>query len=461
MPSVLGRKSPNPSSRLQKGKTPVNLPAMVPYLDRYPRREAARFLADGFAHGFRIPCSGPVTPSPRHQNLKSTRQFPQVVSAKLAKEVELGRMAGPFEHPPVSSLHVSPLGVAPKKGNTLFACYQCTRTVSICWVVVGRGSFILTGVFRWGSISCAYFEVFSTFVEWVVREETQLGSVLHDDFLCIGPPDFSVCSVMLHTLESIATRFGIPLAPGKTEGPSTVIQFLGIIIDTRLMECRLPSDKLEDLRRGVAEALAAKKVRLRQLQSLLGKLNFACRIRPMGRIFSRRLCAATAGVLMLHHFIRLSRELKADLRVWEKILVTYNGRSLWMASVVAASDIDIFTHAAGSSGFGAFCQGAWCAAAWPKEWSVAGFLRNLVLLKLFPIVVAVEIWGSKFRDRRVCFHCDNLGVVEVILSLSASSPPVVRLLRHLVLRCLSLNCLVQAVHVPGVLNSIADSLSRF
>lgn len=79
-----------------------------------------------------------------------------------------------------------------------------------------------------------------------------------------------------------------------------------------------------------------------------------------------------------------------------------------------------------------------------------------MLLELFPILVAVDIWGSKIRDRQICFHCDNMGVVEIVSSLSASSLPLVHLLSHLILRCLSLNCFVQTVYVPGVLNSIAN-----
>lgn len=98
-----------------------------------------------------------------------------------------------------------------------------------------------------------------------------LRSVLHylDDFLCIRPPKSIVWSVLLQTLEGVALRFGIPLAPEKTSGPSTEIQFLGIIIDTQAMECCLPIEKLEDLIFG--EALQAQKVRLKQFAILVGE----------------------------------------------------------------------------------------------------------------------------------------------------------------------------------------------
>ncbi|KAM4045411.1 LOW QUALITY PROTEIN: uncharacterized protein ACNLHF_009243 [Anomaloglossus baeobatrachus] len=224
------------------------------------------------------------------------------------------------------------------------------------------------------------------------------------------------------------------------------------------MECRLPEDKLTDLRYCVQRALEAKKIRLRDLQSLLGKLNFACRILPMGRVFSRRLAQATAGVSHPLHFIRLKVEHKADLRVWSRFLQLYNGRSLWLREVVSSDELVLYTDVAGSSGFGAYFGGRWCVGKWPESWRISGLTRNLALLELFPIVV---LWGQELRDRKVRFMCDNLGVVQCVNKLIADSPPVVDLLRHMVLQCLELNLFIWAVHVPGVLNSVAGALSRF
>ena len=132
-----------------------------------------------------------------------------------------------------------------------------------------------------------------------------------------------------------------------------------------------------------------------------------------------------------------------------------------MTGPVSNFDLELYTDAAGSTGFGAFFRGRWSAGPWPVSWVEAGFTRNLVLLELFPVVLAVELWGAEFRDKKVRFHCDNLGVVQAINRVSASSPPVVRLLQHLVLRCLQRNVFIHAVHIPGVENVIADALSRF
>lgn len=121
--------------------------------------------------------------------------------------------------------------------------------------------------------------------------------------------------------------FGVLLAQEKTECPVTVLKFLGIIIDTDRMEYLLPIDKLEDLKEVVAAAVGRSKIQLRELQSVLGKLNFACRIMLMGRVFCRSLAASTAGVTAPHHFVRLGREHRDDVKVWAVFLDQYNGRS--------------------------------------------------------------------------------------------------------------------------------------
>ena len=37
-------------------------------------------------------------------------------------------------------------------------------------------------------------------------------------------------------------NLGIPIAANKTEGPSTILEFIGIILDTVRIEARLPAD---------------------------------------------------------------------------------------------------------------------------------------------------------------------------------------------------------------------------
>lgn len=110
----------------------------------------------------------------------------------------------------------------------------------------------------------------------------------------------------------------------------------------------------------------AMKVRVRELQSLLGKLNFACRIIPMDRIFCPQLSLAMAGVNATRHYVCLTRDLRADLRVWDEFLAAYNERSLWMVGPVSNADLTLFMDTAGLVGYGAFYQGQWRAGRRPE-----------------------------------------------------------------------------------------------
>ena len=44
-------------------------------------------------------------------------QAPEHAREKIEQEVAAGRMAGPFDHPPTSPFHVSPISLRPKKNG--------------------------------------------------------------------------------------------------------------------------------------------------------------------------------------------------------------------------------------------------------------------------------------------------------------------------------------------------------
>jgi len=81
--------------------------------------------------------------------------------------------------------------------------------------------------------------------------------------------------------------------------------------------------------------------------------------------------------------------------------------------------------------------------------------------ELFPILVACAIWHPLFKGKRLQFWCDNESVVSIINSGHSKAPPIMELVRKLVLLSMEHNFLVRARHVPGVSNEIADALSHF
>ena len=66
---------------------------------------------------------------------------------------------------------------------------------------------------------------------------------------------------------------------------------------------------------------------------------------------------------------------------------------------------------------------------------------DITIKELYPIVLAVELWGERLSNKSVCFNCDN-EVLVFILNKQTSKDSCLFLVRKLVLLALKFNILV-------------------
>ncbi|CAG2202202.1 unnamed protein product [Mytilus edulis] len=146
----------------------------------------------------------------------------------------------------------------------------------------------------------------------------------------------------------VCNKIGIPLASDKTTLPTTLLMFLGIEFDTQNLIMRLPNEKLVKLSQKIRDTLDSSKITLKDMQSLLGLLNFACKVVAPGRTFCRRLINSTIGVRKSYYKIRINKQMKADLEVWLDFLKQYNGVTVITDNVwVSNEKLELFTDSAG------------------------------------------------------------------------------------------------------------------
>lgn len=508
-----------PPELLQPGWTPIKTIALDAWLSQYPDKNVAHDLSVGFRYGFKLDYNGPRVARDA-PNLKSAVQAPHVVNDYLSKEIKKGRISGPYSTRPLDNLIINPVGVVPKKTPGKFRIIQhlsypdgqsvndfidpdlCTvKYTSIDDAVrmiqrLSRGAllgkadcaqafrqipihpsdFELLGIF-WEfkyyvdrclpmgcSRACARWESFSTFLEWCTKVKSQNDSVKHylDDWIFAGKAGTNDCVELMSHFRELCLEIGVPLAEDKWEGPTTVLTFLGLELDSVKQEIRLPRAKLEDLRTRLHALRTRSKATLREIQSMSGLLNFACRAVVPGRAFMRRLVDLTRNVKQPHHHIRLTKGAKDDLSMWISFLDSFNGTSMFLESHwVSNADIHLFTDASGTIGMGAYFQGHWTHARWDGRFPDEVNSNQITFLELFPIVVALHIWGDQMANKKVLLRCDNEAVVHIINRQSSKCPRVMILLRRLVLQCLRCNILFRASHIAGERNEISDSLSRF
>ena len=220
---------------------------------------------------------------------------------------------------------------------------------------------------------------------------------------------------------------------------------------------RLPQEKLDRARADVSGLLQRKKAPLRQVQSCIGLLNFACLAVPLGRPFLRRLSDLCVGVRRPHHRVSLTKAARLDLQAWLLFLDSFNGCSMldqrrWLRS----PGVVLETDAAGGAGIGAVCGRRWLLGSWPV-WLCH---LDIGVKELIAVVVPLHVWAAVLAHRCVLISSDNSGVVAAVNTQSSKSPQAMRWLRHLFLIAVRNNILLRALHVPGVQNVAPDALPR-
>jgi hypothetical protein len=103
-------------------------------------------------------------------------------------------------------------------------------------------------VLGFGCRSAPYiFNLFAEALHWILQRHLP-AAIRHylNDFLKIFAPNIPVLQVQqaLEWTLVFSEQLGLHFQPTKTYSPSTTLEFLGIELDTVLMEARLPAEKL-------------------------------------------------------------------------------------------------------------------------------------------------------------------------------------------------------------------------
>ena len=93
---------------------------------------------------------------------------------------------------------------------------------------------------------------------------------------------------LLNVFEDSAQREHT-IASEKIEGHTTSLTFLGIIIDIRRMEIRLPEEKLARIQETLKQWLTKKNATKRKILSLVGQLQHATKVVRCDRTFTARM----------------------------------------------------------------------------------------------------------------------------------------------------------------------------
>ena len=230
---------------------------------------------------------------------------------------------------------------------------------------------------------------------WVSKSNYNISVIFHllDDLLTIDRP--TECDERTMALLSlIFNKLNITLSAKKTVDPTCVLDYLGIILDTVNMQTRLAEEKGVRITGFIQTILYKRSCTRKELEQLLGYLNFASRVKLPGRAFVTYLYRLMSYAKEAYHYVHLNKECKADLQMWLEFLTHWNGINLFYENELTnACNIPLYTDASSTIGFDGIFQSDWFYDSRREELSkMSDYCASMVFLELYPIVVAAVLW---------------------------------------------------------------------
>lgn len=278
------------------------------------------------------------------------------------------------------------------------------------------------------------FNALADALEWIVAQEG-VESIFHylDDFAVVGKPDSLECQRALDILIHTCKQLGVPLAVDKQDGPTMIITFLGIIIDTLKQELRLPEDKLRRLLElhggtvGAQEGMHPERTRISARDSP-----------PRMQSNPLRAHLHKADSFPPKHSKMPAPPHQAQQRneVRSGLVEGFCSPVEWYIAHNPSQQQGIFTNIRcfGTLGLWGMAQLKMVPAVMESK-------------ELIPIIVATVIWGHMWKGGNVIARCDNIAVVAVLNSRYSKDTHLMQMLRCLFFVEAHHQFKIEAVHI--------------
>lgn len=354
------------------------------------------------------------------------------------------------------------------------AAYKQIRLIIDDWHLQGEMFLSTDGSLCFDFCSAANFgarssgflwEVYGKALEFMFRWVAMVDAIVRyiDDFLAMTAPHRSghdLCRFldMKRRILSLASDLGVEVDKFD-EG--TRLVFLGVLIDTKLLRFEVPPDRLRSTISELKGWSSRKGCTKRELQSVIGSLQYLTRIFPWGRAFLHRMIRLISNNRPPHAPVRLSLGLRLDIQWWLDVLPSWPGISLFYESSWA--HLVSFEVDASILGHGCFWFPKWYSAPWSTTELVDAFVDTRVsmpYLELRAIAYACATFGHLWSRKKILCKSDCKSAVDVLNSKYSRIPRMQMLVRIIGVCCLSHNFDIRATHISGLLNINADPLSR-
>ena len=489
-------------------KTKWNLALFEELLCDYEDKEVIEWMKYGWPSG-RLPALG--DPGISNSNHKGATEYPAALRQYIEKEKGHGAVMGPYARIPFQGkVGIAPLSTRPKKdsqerrvildlsfprGNSVndgmtkdtylgfeakltfpkvddfaFRIFTLGHNCMMFKVDLSQyfrqlpldpGDYSLIGYIIEGEI---YFDKVLPMgmrsAPYIAQRVTNAIAYIHrqlqyyvDDF--VGAETRQRVWQAYKALTTLLRDLRVDTSADKLVPPTTRLEFLGITFDSTTQTMEISEQKMTDITRELDTWMYRTTANRREVESLIGKLQFLAKCIRAGRVFLSRLINWIRGMRQ-HGTYPIPPEARKDIAWWNRCAQQYNGISLIWLIKEPHTDTIITTDAC-LTGYRGTGQGEYFRGRFPQE--LIG--RNIAYLEILAVMVALKIWGPRLRGKYFWIHVDNEAVASVLNTGASRDSTLQDTLREIALIAAKYQFVIKAKHISGVSNRVPDWLSRW
>ena len=495
-----------------------NITLFEQLLSQYPDKIIIQYLKYGWPVNRDKEARDPTISMINH---KGALNYSSYIDAYIQKEMKLGRMAGPYKNLPylgtTSRIGVSPLNSVPKRevderrviidfswpldnsvnsaidkdnymGTPIVLTYPTVDTLAVRVMELGVGCALfkkdLTSAFR--QLMCDLYDYSLMIYQWsgdyYIDLAVAMGLVsapsccqrltdaivyIHsvrgywlmnyiDDF--IGAEKWSTVWESYHGLGNLLKSLGAKEAPTKSSEPDTQVNCLGTLFNTLSLTISVLPDRMVELLNLLNTWRWKKECSRRELEQLIGKLQFVSNCVRQSRVLISRMLNA------LRDFSRkevkqVDSELRRDVRWWYIFLPRFNGTCIMWHLEIPIENTLLATDSSLHGG-GGITSDEYFRIRYPA-WLLNNVRYNIAHLEMYAIIVALKLWSHKFTGCKFIILCDNQACVNLINKGRARDRILQDCMREVVYLASMHDYWIRAEYIESKSNELPDLLSRW
>ena len=184
--------------------------------------------------------------------------------------------------------------------------------------------------------------------------------------------------------------------------PSQIIEFLGFVVNSRLMTILLPEEKMEKVKKECRHLLNKRCASGRVLAHLIGLLTSTTPAILPAPLHYRGLQRLKNRALSLSHSydleIELDEDARKDLHFWISQMHLWNGRPI----TTPTAEVTIMSDAS-TSGWGASCGTSQTGG----PWTLSECQMHINMLELRAAYLALQTYATCLRNQHILLLIDN------------------------------------------------------